>query len=114
MRKGYADGGDSQIQICVIEKLRRIFKIPKSAGGPAQSKTLRANSMRTVNAPASWTAVALYRFSTGERKSLPKTEAIRKSSLTITKTAAKTPERNRGESPAPPAGLAQTSWPVEP
>jgi hypothetical protein len=78
VRKGYADGGDSQIQICVIEKLRRIFKTPKSAGGPAQSKTLRANSMRTVNAPASWTAVALYRFSMGSENHFQKLKLFEK------------------------------------
>jgi hypothetical protein len=59
----------------VFEKLSHLFRILKSAGGPAQSKTLRADSKRTANAPASWTAPALYRFSTARRKSLSKNEA---------------------------------------
>ena len=36
---------------------------PESARGLAQSKTLRAVRGSSENAPASWTAVALYRFS---------------------------------------------------
>jgi len=34
----------------------------QSAGGLAQSKTLRAIRVSSVNAPASWTAVALHRY----------------------------------------------------
>jgi hypothetical protein len=60
----------------VFEKLSHLFRILKSAGGPAQSKTLRADSKRTANAAASWTAVALYRFPTARRKSLAKTETL--------------------------------------
>ena len=34
--------------------------------------------------------------------------------LIVTNGSTTTPERNRGESPAPPAGSAQTLWPAEP
>jgi len=43
---------------------RSVFAAPpESARGLAQSKTLRAFRESLANAPASWTAVALYRFS---------------------------------------------------